>query len=117
MTKQFSLLQLFTLVDGRLSVPMSDVYLMIGHICDDGGLMTHNLPTAMDYIKAKNPPWFSTVRGTLDKLGCTKDEDFKICMLLIEPINTVFDIPQLKDEFDTSDFGEFMIGKSLLLRS
>jgi hypothetical protein len=46
MTKQFNLLQLFSLVDGRLSTSMNDVYTMLNHICD-ADLMTHNLSKAL----------------------------------------------------------------------
>lgn len=116
MTKQFNLLQLFSLVDGRLSTTMDDVYLMLNHICDDESLMTHHLPVAMDYIKEKNPTWLSIVKNTYDTLGCTKETDFEECVRLITANNEIINIPQLKDEFDTTDFGSFMIDNSLLLK-
>lgn len=115
MTKQFTLLQLFSLVDGRLSTSMDDVYTMLNHICDDN-LMTHHLPVAMDYIKEKNPAWFSVVKNTYNTLGCNKETDFKECVSLITENNETINIPQLKDEFDTTDFGSYMVGNSLLIK-
>jgi hypothetical protein len=67
MTKKFSLLQLFSLVDGRLSTSMEDVYDMLSHICDTE-LMSHHLPVAMDYIKNKNPQWFQDVKAKLNNI-------------------------------------------------
>lgn len=116
MTKKFNLLQLFSLVDGRLSTTMDDVYSMLNHICDDESLMTHHLPVAMNYIKEKNPTWFSIVKNTYDTLGCNKETDFKECVKIIESNNETINIPQLKDEFDTSDFVTFMVDNSLLLK-
>lgn len=113
MTKQFNLLQLFSLVDGRLSTEIDDVYSMLNHICD-GDLMTHHLPVAMKYIKEKNPNWFYTLKNTYNKLGCNKETDFEVCIEIIKANNETINIPQLKDEFDTSDFIAFMINNSLL---
>lgn len=38
MTKQFTLLQLFPVVDGRLASTMDDVYDVLNHVCDQGGV-------------------------------------------------------------------------------
>ena len=127
MTKQFTLLQLFSLVDGRLSVPMDDVYDMLNHICDSN-LMTHHLPTAFDYLKEKNPKWFQEQETRLTMIGRTfytpiigndfnyKDIPFNDFISVIKSkYNDVIDVPQLKDEFDTSDFGDYMVTNSALL--
>lgn len=113
MKKQFNLLQLFSLVDGRLSTTIDDVYDMLNHICDNN-LMTHHLPVALKYVKEKNPKWFQQVNSIYTNLGCTKEVKFEKCVHIIEADNTVIEIPQLKDEFDTSDFGIFMTNNSLL---
>ena len=117
MTKQFNLLQLFSIVDGRLSTKMEDVYLMLNHICDTE-LMTHNLPPAMEYVKSKNPKWFGEVK---EKINIIKDysptNNFeRIISFVKDHTDLVFDIPQLKDEFDTSDFADYMVDNSLLLK-
>ena len=117
MTKQFTLLQLFSLVDGRLSTTMDDIYSMLNHICDTD-LMTHHLPVAMDYIKEKNPKWLKEVdqRLTTIKARSVSNTFETIIGYIKDKANDVYDIPQLKDEFDTSDFGSFMINESLLLK-
>lgn len=115
MTKKFSLLQLFSLVDGRLSTEIGDVYEMLNHICDDD-LMTHHLPVANDYLKEKNPNWFVDVKNEISGLKITRDTDFWTCISRLKSYNNIYEIPQLKDEFDTSDFPKYMIDNSLLLK-
>lgn len=118
MTKQFNLLQLFSLVDGRLSTTMDDVYSMLNHICDEESLMTHHLPVAMNYIKEKNPKWFRVIdqRLTTIKARCQSNTFETVIGYIKDNVNDTYDIPQLKDEFDTSDFGSFMVDNSLLLK-
>lgn len=114
MTKKFTLLQLFSVVDGRLTA-MDDVYSLLDHVCDTN-LMTHELPVAEDYLKSKMPKWFKqvdqkifsikalNVSNTFETIiGYIKDKD-----------NSEYDIPQLKDEFDTSDFDYYMQINSLI---
>lgn len=113
MTKNFSLLQLFSIVDGRLSTDMGDIYLMLNHICDTD-LMTHHLPVAKDYMKSKNPSWHSKVESVYNLMGATRATDFKECMSIIKNNDEQIEVPQLKDEFDTSDFGQYMVSNSLL---
>ena len=123
MTKKFTLLQLFSLLDGRLSTNIGDVYDILNHICDTD-LMTHHLPVAFDYLKEKNPKWFIDQQSKLRYISNIdfstahpKDvnfEDFIECIKI--KYNEEIEIPQLKDEFDTCDFENFMINNSLLLK-
>lgn len=117
MTKQFSLLQLFSLVDGRLSTSMDDVYDMLNHICDEE-LMTHHLPTALDYLREKNPKWFQQQSDVLNTIKARlQSNTFETVIGTIkDKYNENIDIPQLKDEFNTSDFVKFMIDNSLLIK-
>ncbi len=118
MTKQFTLLQLFSLADGRLSTSMEDVSNMLEHICD-AELMTHHLPVAMDYVKNKNPQWLQDVKAKLESIkNIHRAVDiFEATIHLIkEQYNDQYDIPQLSDEFDTSDFGTFMLDNNLILK-
>ena len=115
MTKTFSLLQLFSIVDGRLSTKIDDVYEILNHVCDDN-LLTHHLPVAMNYIKFKNPKWFNILERDIKEIKHKlRTDNFE---KLIDGINSMYnktyEIPQLKDEFDTSDFGQYMISHSLL---
>jgi len=114
MTKKFSLLQLFSIVDGRLSTDIGDVYDMLNHICDDN-LMTHHLPTAISYLQKKNPKWFQELSNRLDIVKkMDREGDFELILSHLKKSNEIFDIPQLKDECDTSDFGSYMVENSLL---
>lgn len=116
-TKQFTLLQLFSIVDGRLSTTIDDVYLMLNHICNTD-LMTHHLPVALDYIKEKNPKWFKEIdqRLTIIKSRCKSNTFETVIGYIKDNVNGKYDIPQLKDEFDTSDFSHYMFKNSLLLK-
>lgn len=116
MTKKFTTLQLFSLVDGRLSTSMDDVYDMLNHITGEE-LMTHHLPVAMKYLKEKNPKWFQQATDRLFALKARLNSNtFETLIGAIkDKHNETYDIPQLKDEMDASDFGGYMIENSLLL--
>jgi len=116
MTKKFTLLQLFSIVDGRLSTSMDDVYKMLNHITNDN-LHTHHLPVAMNYLKEKNPKWFHKLTNRFSAIKLMNHKgDFEMIMSHLKKSDETFDIPQLKDEFDTSDFGDYMIENSLLIK-
>lgn len=119
-TKQFTLLQLFSILDGRLSTEIGDVYEILNHVCDYH-LMTHHLPIASNYLKIKNPKWYDTYKKQLDAeietLCPIKERDMEQFVWIMNNMDlssTIVDVPQLKDEFDTSDFGEYMVNNSLL---
>lgn len=115
MTKKFTNLQLFSITDGRLSTDIGDVYDILNHICDDN-LMTHHLPVALKYIKEKKPKWLEDQRADNISLGLKKEMNFPDCLLILNNNIKEVAVPQLKDEFDTSDFGDYMVENSLLLR-
>lgn len=105
MTKKFNLKQLFTIVDGRISTGMEDIYSILNHLCDQE-LMTHHLPVASDYVKLKNPEWWKLVDSKIEILKTQFGDHFETLMEAIDSgYNEKFDVPQLKDEFDVSDFG------------
>jgi len=118
MTKKFSLKQLFSIIDGRMSTNIGDIYDILNHVCD-ADLMTHQLPIAKDYLLSKKPLWFLGAKTEINVLysKCPIKErnmdQFRWCMENIRNID--FDVTQLKDEFDTSDFSEYMGDNSLLL--
>lgn len=115
MRKEFTTLQLFTLIDGRLSTTIDDVYNTLNHICDTQ-LMTHHLPVAMSYLRSKNPSWFSDLKNKFNNIGITSDTNFQKALHICESINSKHNIPQLKDEFSTEDFDNYMVNNSLLLK-
>jgi hypothetical protein len=113
MTKQFTLKQLFSIVDGRLATTMDDVYEILNHVCNDS-LYTHHLPVAMNYLKMKAPRWLAGVEMALRNHGAGNDVPFPDAMKALEKDNLTYEIPQLQDEFNTSDFRDYMIKNSLL---
>lgn len=110
--KQYTLKQLFSLVDGRLTTnSMDEVAEILTHVCGCG-LMNKQLALAMDYIIEKNPIWYSMVKRTLFFIREEiQTDDFLAFMEKIdsEYSKKVFDVPQLKDEFDISDFDNYLI--------
>lgn len=116
MKKSFTLLQLFSIVDGRLSTEMGDVYEILNHLTDDS-LMTHHLPVAMKYVEDKNPQWFQQAAIRINAIKAVSGNTFETLIDLIkDKYNEDIEVPQLKDEFDTSDFIQYMLDNSLLLK-
>lgn len=116
--KQYTFKQLFYLVDGRTpTLDITEIAQMLTHICDRG-LMNYELPLAMDYIIEKNPSWYSIVRRRIffmrEEL---QTDDFSEFMKKIdsEYSEYVLDVPRLKDEFDVSDFDNYLIRNNPLL--
>lgn len=113
-TKKFTLLQLFSIIDGRLSTNIKDVYDILNHITGEN-LMTHHLPTAMDFIKKVNPVWFTALSIEITTIKSMYENDFHKCIKAIEKdFNLSFDIPSLTAE-EKEGFGQFMISNNLLL--
>lgn len=115
MTKQFTLLQLFSLVDGRLTT-MDDVYNALEHICNMPGIMTHHLPTAWSYVKnQEKPQWIGEVTNKLEAVRkAAGTDEFEPLVTYIEKYdNPTFDIPQITNMVA---FGQYMGDNSLLLK-
>ena len=95
-TKKFTLLQLFKVVDGRLSTNIDDVYDILNHVFNTS-VWTHQIPAYMNKLKAARPLWFVVIESELDTLKRIHGDDFKTLMRVIdqEEMNIEFDIPQL----------------------
>ena len=79
-----SLKKAFSLLDGRLSTKIDDVYLMLNYIFDEN-FMTHQLPTAMRKLKEENPKWFSNGVSIINDIKKSNNtDDFKELMDLID---------------------------------
>lgn len=79
-----SLKKAFSILDGRLSTNIDDVYEMLNYIFSDS-LFTHQLPTAMKAIREVNPDWYLHGVALLD--GIKEDagtNDFNEIMQVIE---------------------------------
>jgi len=121
MKKKFTTVQLFSIVDGRLSTTIAEVFDILNHVCDES-LTTSQLPPAFDYIKMKNPKWFQEQKEKLKHIANNefhidepKSVGFQSFINYIKKnCNEDIEIPQLKDELDTSDFEQFMIDHSIL---
>lgn len=114
--RKFSMLQLFSILDGRMSTSIGDVYEMLNHITGED-LMTHHLPVAMNYIKKVNPQWFEKLNDKLTRIKAYVDSNtFEILIGVIkDKYNEEYDIPTLTAE-EKKDFGNFMVDNSLLLK-
>lgn len=79
-----SLKKAFSILDGRLSTEIGDVYLMLNHIFS-ASLFTHQLPTAMRILKDKNPDWFAKGVEIIDNLKASREtDDFQELMEIID---------------------------------
>lgn len=117
MIKTFTNQQLFCVTDGRLFDSIDDVYNILNHVCDCE-LMTHHLPVAFAYLKEKNPDWLELAQFDLwtVKGYSIEKADFPTTKAAIQGHMIKYSIPQLKDSFDTSDFGKYMVDNSLLIK-
>jgi len=103
MKKSFSFLQLFSIIDGRLSGSMDDVYDILNHVFNSS-LQTIELPTAYAKLKNINPDWFKDQKEVLrgicvENFGITnpEDVDFQDLIDIIKSkYNTIVEVPQLK---------------------
>lgn len=79
-----SLKKAFSIIDGRLSTNMDDIYEMLGFIFSRD-LYTHQLPTALDKLKAANPEWFVNAKKLLDDIKfIAGTNDFTALMSIID---------------------------------
>ncbi len=79
-----SLKKAFSLLDGRLSTEIGDVYEMLNYIFDEN-FMTHQLPTAMRKLNEENPKWFSDAVSVIDEIKAIENtDDFQHLMKTID---------------------------------
>lgn len=79
-----SLKKAFSLLDGRLSTEMDDIYEMLNYIFDDN-LYTHQLPFAIKKLKEINPYWFAEGVSLINKIKkAIGTDDFDECIKVID---------------------------------
>ena len=91
----FSLKQLFSIVDGRLSASISDIRSILGVYC--GRIVfTHEIPELIDEVKSAKPDWYMQAKGLIDyikwrnytddfvKLMDILDKDFSNVYIMVE---------------------------------
>lgn len=87
-----SLKKAFSLIDGRLSTKIEDVYEMLNFIFSEN-FFTHQLPTAMKKLKEINPRWFDEAVMKLDYIKQTNDtNDFAELMKIIDSFHSDYEI-------------------------
>ena len=99
-----SLKTAFSILDGRLSTNMEDIYIMLNYIFSEN-LFTHNIPTALRKLKEVNPDWF---KNGVEKLNLIKHiyntNDFSELMKIIDSDYSNEEIELLKIEGQTINF-------------
>lgn len=79
-----SLKKAFSILDGRLSTEIGDVYEMLNYIFD-ANFFTHQLPTAIRTLQEKNPEWFQNGVNIINDIKRTNNtNDFTQLMELID---------------------------------
>lgn len=85
--------------------------------------MTHHLPVAKDYLEQKNPQWLKDAKkqlGAIEALCPIKERNINQFHWLMGYFQTkdnpTYDVPQLKDEVNTSDFENYMVNNNLLAK-
>ena len=111
----FTLKQLYALTEGKLSTSMNGIYDMLGAATGTKGLMTHHLPVAINYVREKNPEWYSEAKKLISEaIEKSGSSDFHEHMKAID-----------RDHKDTMiyitncagpDFEDYMLKNSLLLK-
>lgn len=105
-----SLKTAFSILDGRLSTEIGDVYKMLNYIFN-ANLFTHQLPTAMRKLDDVNPKWLLEAR---ELLGGIKSEagtdDFESLMSFIDANHSGVEI-ELRQINERIGFAEGLIPK------
>ena len=91
MYKYFSLKQIFSIVDGRLSTNMNDVHAII-NIAFKEEPFTHQLPEMMDVLRDQRPKWYRQAEELIDyiKWEYRTDEFGKLMAILDSDYPNVF---------------------------
>ena len=79
-----TLKQAFSILDGRLSTNIGDVYDILNYIFS-ANFYTHELPMAMDILKELNPEWFKFGVDLLNNIKAKYEtNDFEELMDIID---------------------------------
>ena len=74
----------FSILDGRLSTKIEDVYEMLNYIFD-ANFMTHQLPSAMKALEEENPQWLKDAVSVIDEIKTIEaTDDFEQLMKAID---------------------------------
>ena len=111
-----SLKKAFSILDGRMSTNIDDIYEMLGFIFSQD-LYTHQLPTSFDKLKAANPGWFANAKKLLDDIkSVAGTNDFKELMAIIDEYypDTTITLEKLDDSVSfTAGLEKFLAKEEL----
>jgi len=93
----FTLKQLFSIVDGRLSTKMEDVYEIL-NAATSQNLQTIQLSWASDMVVKHNPIWYEHAKIKIDSIKYVIGEDFQLLMDYIDKncSGTVFNVTKIE---------------------
>ena len=94
---EFTLKQMFSIVDGRLSTGMDDVYKILS-IAAGETLMTTALPIVMTVIARKQPKWYIDALNDLDAIKVKIGNDFDAIMKHLDTVNNTYEVSALNDK-------------------
>ena len=98
-TMKVSLKKAFSLLDGRLSTEMDDIYQMLNFIYDDS-IFTHQIPSAMKKLKELSPEWYSSGLRLLYFIKTDhKTDDFGELMKIIDEKYSDYEIELEKIDY------------------
>ena len=89
--KYFSIKQIFSIVDGRLSTSISDIQEILGVYC--GRIVfTHDIPELIDEVKSAKPDWYMQSKGLIDYIKWRNytDDFVKLMAILDSDYSNVF---------------------------
>lgn len=79
-----SLKQIFSIVDGRLSTEMADVYKMLDFVFNKTHL-THQLPQSLEKLRQARPVWYVDAENKINEIKARNiTSDFKEIMKIID---------------------------------
>jgi len=113
---EFTIKQLFSVIDGRLSTEMEDVYNILNQATGDK-LMTHQIPTAMKFLAKIKPKWFEKATSTIDATKIIVGDDFEELMKFIDGSlpNYTINVTTMDSSY-REEYEKFMIDNSLLIK-
>jgi len=90
---EYSLKQLFSIIDGRLSTKIEDVYQILTFYTGNP-IYTHELIDVIESIKNNKPDWFINAENKIDEIKLEIGNDFNLLMKEIDEnySNTSFQI-------------------------
>ena len=92
--RRFTLKQLFSIVDGRLSTKMEDVYSIL-NIVADYSLSTIGLTVVMEHLESVRPKWFIEAEKDLNKIKDINGNDFNKLMNVLDSENKTYIVSKI----------------------